>query len=457
MTAPAPEPVTLPVELTKPEYTPAHMQGLGELTRVGVLLPFSASHAGARAEASQILHAAELALFERGSENLLLLPKDTSGTYEGAQSAAQAVIADGADLIIGPLFADAVEGASQAARAENVPMIAFSTDENKAGDGVYLLSFPPAEEVRRIVDYAIAQGTERFAFIGPASPYGQAVSDAYYSAITTQAERFSYDDPNALFYERTLRVPDPENEGEFLTETVTLIREPAELVAREYYEGGIQSMTDAARRLARLGVEPVDPMIAATMSGRNWNPDPQSPFQAVLLPEGGDNLRMLAPVLLYQDIDPLKIKFLGTGLWNNPATVREPALANGWFAGPDPRARSRFQSVFEQTYERTPSRLAGLGYDAVSLAHLIARMPGGYTIENIENPEGFIGVDGLFRFRPNGTIERGMAVYTVRGGEFRVLEPAPERFIGPVIMPEAPMIEDEDASDDQLDLTSDGY
>lgn len=459
VTGPAPEPVTLPVDLTQPTYTPAHMRGRGDLIRVGVLLPFSASQAAARAEATQILHAAELALFERGSDTLLLLPKDTSGTREGARAAAEAVIADGADLIIGPLFAEAVEGAASVARQEGVAMIAFSTDERIAGNGVYLLSFPPAEEVRRIVDYAADQGAERFAFIGPANQYGQAVARAYQDAIDIHAGNFGRDaDPTTLSYETEVVTPDPANPGAFITETITVTRTPARLVAEEYYSGGIQAMTDAARRLARLGVTPIDPIRASAMTGRNWRPDPQSPFQVVLLPEGGDNLRMLAPVLLYQDIDPLKIKFLGTGLWNNSATLREPALANGWFAGPDPRARSRFESVYNDSFGRTPSRLSGLGYDAISLANLIARMPGQFETANFENPEGFIGVDGLFRFRPDGTIERGMAVYTVRGGELRVLEPAQERFTTPVQMYQAlePTLPTQD-QDDRLDIGGDNF
>ena len=253
------------------------------------------------------------------------------------------------------------------------------------------------------------------------------------------------------------------------SEEVTLTREPEEdedgnlidpdaepeeytemrrngLVASEFYFGGVQAMNEAAQRLASLGVEPLDPEIAAEMTGRDWTPSDEPPFQVVILPEGGDDLRTLAPVLIYQDIDPLLIKFVGTGLWRSEETTREPALANGWFAGPDPAARGRFETAYERLHGDEPSRVAGLGYDAASLAALFASEddfsaarltdPDGF-VGALEDPEGFLGVDGLFRFRADGSVERGLAVYTVRSGSFEVLDPAPLEF-PPELDPEDP-------------------
>lgn len=385
-----PEPAVLGVEMS-PErlaFTPPHLEG-AELVRVGVLLPFSGSASGLRSEAGHLLRAAELALFERGVSNMVLLPKDTEGTARGAEAAAEAAIADGADIIIGPLLAAEVRAASGPARRANVPVISFSTDTSVAGDGVYLLSFPPEEEVRRVVSYTAALGASRYAIVAPATPYGQLVSQAYRSAAA-------------------------ETGG-----TVT---------AEEVYSGGVESMGQAARRLARAGIARLDVGRALAMTGEDWRPVDSGAFQVVMLPAGGDDLRMLAPSLLFADIDPLLVKFVGTGLWRNPASVREPALANGWFAGPDADMRTRFEMSYQDAFGEAPSRLAGLGYDAASLAILMAANFGRIDRTIIEDPNGFLGVDGLFRLRADGTVERGLALYTIRNGQFEVLDPAPERF-----------------------------
>ena len=395
-----PPPATLPVELADRGYTPAFLEGESDLVRVALLLPFSASSSAARSEATQILRAAELAIFEHAGPNLVLLPKDTGGTPETARRAAESAISDGAELIIGPLFQDAVAAAGTVAREAHIPVLSLSSSSSVVGDGVYQLSFPPDEEVRRVTEYAGALGATRFAFIGPASAYGQVTQAAYAETIEDMLGAY----PGA-------------GEG---------------LVSSQFYDGGVSAMTEAAARLASYGVETLDPAEAATMSGANWTPSPDSPFQVVLLPEGGDQLRMLAPVLLYQDIDPLLVKFIGTGQWLDESLAREPALSHGWFAGPDPEARTRFEEAFDRYYGATPSRIAGLGYDAASLAALLAE--GGYGPDRLGAPDGFMGVDGLFRFRPDGTIERGLAVYTVRGGGFRVLEPAPQRFGPPELV-----------------------
>ncbi|XBQ16786.1 MAG: penicillin-binding protein activator [Oceanicaulis sp.] len=419
-----PEPVTVPVELAERAFTPPHLQGR-TITRIGLLLPFTADSQAARTEAGRILRAAELALFERAGETVVLLPKDTGGTASGARTAAESALSDGADLILGPLFGSSVTAAGAVAREGGAPMIAFSTDASVAGDGVYLLSFPPGEEVRRVVEYVAEQGADRFAFIGPNSAYGQVAFDAYTSAI----QDLLGEDPEPVTVEitETIQPPADAPAGAEPRERTVERTFDRGLVASAFYDGGISAMTEAAARLAAIGVETLDPAEAAVMSPRNWTPSPGSPFQVVLLPEGGDDLRMLAPVLLYEDVDPLLVKFLGTGLWRDQAMTREPALQYGWFAGPDPTARERFESVYENVYGDAPSRLAGLGYDAASLAALFAA-EGDFSRARLTDPDGFVGVDGLFRFREDGTIERGLAVYTVRPNGFDVLDPAPQRF-----------------------------
>ncbi|MEO1039016.1 MAG: penicillin-binding protein activator [Pseudomonadota bacterium] len=430
-----PEPVTRPVPIPPPAYTPAHMSGLDDIVRVGLLLPFSASSPAARAEAAQILRAAELSLFTRGDERVLLLPRDTAGTRAGAADAAAGLAEDGVDLIFGPLLSGAVAGASGPARRANIPVIAFSTDPDRAGDGVYLLSFPPSEEVRRITEYARQRGAERFAFVGPDSAYGRAVAAAYQDNVERLTEGL---EPRIV----EIEAPEPEDAPEPVAadpfapiepveperievEVIPGLREPV------FYTGSVASMTQAARTLAALGVRPADPEDARALSLRSWEPSLGDPFQVLMLPEGGDQLRTLAPVMIFADIDPLIVKFVGTSLWRDADVAREPALAGGWFAGPDPETRAPFERAFEAAYGAPPSRLAGLGYDAVSLAAAVAAAPGEPPRSVIENPDGFSGVDGLFRFREDGTLERGLAVYTIRRSGFATLEPAPTRFEEP--------------------------
>ncbi len=405
--APAPEPViTPPVVEPEPEpvavieeasgLIPPHMQDR-DLARIAVLLPFSAENSGARAEALRLLRAAELALFERAGGNLVLIPKDTGGTADGARQAALAAVEDGADLIIGPLFAPAVAAAGDVARRADIPVIAFSTDTATAGDGVYLLSFPPEIEVQRIVEYAARQGVWKYAYLGSQNRYGMAVYNALQDTASVTA---------------------------------------GEVTAEAFYTGDVEAMSRASARLAEGAFPELTPDQARELRRREWIPDPEAAFQAVLLPEGGTRLRALGPLLISQRVDPLVVRFLGTGLWNDEDLLREPALHGGWFAGPDLQMRERFDTSYEEAFGSEPSRIASLAYDAMALA---AHMDGGelgFSREAIEEEQGFLGADGLFRFNSDGLIERGLAIYEVRSRGFRQIEPAPLDFTTPLFDPE---------------------
>ncbi len=151
--------------------------GSGQV-KVGLLLPLSASgNAGVAAQSMR--NSAELALAEFQNPNIQLLVKDDGGTAQGAQQGAQQALDEGAEIILGPLFALSVPAAAQLTRARGISMIAFSTDSSIAGRGVYLLSFLPESDVNRIVDYAASTGKRSFASLLPEYAYGNAVEASF--------------------------------------------------------------------------------------------------------------------------------------------------------------------------------------------------------------------------------------------------------------------------------------
>ncbi len=137
-----------------------------------------------------------------------------------------------------------------------------------------------------------------------------------------------------------------------------------------------------------------------------------------------------APLLPYYDVDPRAVKFLGTGLWDDASLTREPPLAGAWFPAPPPEAHAQFLTRYRRAYGTTPPRIASLGYDAVSLAIALSALPEDerFTPQALTNPQGFAGVDGIFRFMPGGETERGLAVLEIRPTGAVVIDPAPTSF-----------------------------
>lgn len=356
-------------------YTPAHMAG-EQPVRVALLLPFNSPRDNVRALSNALYNAAQLALFEFNNEQILLIPKATGGTAGGAQRATQEALNAGADLILGPLFAEEVAAVAPLAAQYNVPVVAFSSDSAVAGNGVYLLSFPLHEDISRIVEYATLQGMTSFGALYPQGSYGDRARAEFDRAVSSCA---------------------------------------GQVVASTSYPASSDGMYEPARR------------IAASYGGGN--------FQALFLPEGGAQLKTISPLLPYYDLDPREVKFLGTGLWDDPSLALEPPLHGGWFPAPPPEGHAQFLTRYKRAYgAATPPRIASLGYDAASLAvALSTRAPGDrFTADALTDPDGFAGVDGIFRFMPDGRTERGLAVMEVRAGGAVVIDPAPTSFRPPV-------------------------
>jgi len=335
--------------------------------RVGVLLPFSNGSAATRALAQSMLKSAELALFDANNPNILLITADEGSTPDQAVAGAKSLLAKGAEIIIGPLFAQSVTAIAPIAQDRGVPVIAFSSDRTVVQPGVYLLSFQPENEVKRIVTYAASQGHSSFAALVPNNAYGDHIAAAFQKDVT--------------------------NLG-------------AQVAGIARYDVATGNVTDPAKAIA------------------DSKPD------AVLIAQGGSLLKQMAPTLTFDGIDSGKVQLLGTGLWDDPTIESETALSGGWFPAPAPAADDVFNEKYKTDFGVEPPPLAALAYDAMSLAALLA--PGvpyhRFTPAAISDPNGFAGVDGIFRFNPDGTAERGLAVMGVKPDGFVVVSPAPVTF-----------------------------
>ena len=388
--SPAPEPRS-----TVPPVT-------GDSIRVAVLLPLSGPNAGL---GQAMLNAAQLAVFSFAGKNFELLVHDTRGTPQGASEAASAAIGDGAAMILGPLLAASVRAVGPQAQAANVPVVAFSSDRSVVGNGTYTMGFLPSAEILRIVAYARSKGVRRFAVLAPDNVYGETVLRALEAAVAANGGtlvQVQFYDPYATDFTSAVRaLADYDN------------RRQALLDQRKELEGRDDEVSRRAlKRLERL----------QTIG--------ELPFDALLLADGGKRLLSIAALLPFYDIDPSKIRMLGTGQWDAPGLGAEPALIGGWFAAPSPVARADFIAAYKDTYSAVPPRLATLAYDATALAAVLAQGKNGADFSHaaITTPSGFWGRDGIFRFQLGGIAERGLAVMRVgrRGPE--ILSRAPETF-----------------------------
>ncbi|PCI57174.1 MAG: penicillin-binding protein activator [Alphaproteobacteria bacterium] len=348
--------------------------------KVAILLPLSGQHSKL---GQAMLNAAQIALFDVGYDNFELLPKDTKGTPEGARNAARSALQDGAKLVLGPVFSTSVKAARQVTQSANINMIAFSTDWQLANSHTFLIGFLPFDQVERVVRYASNAGYNRIGVLSPRDSYGNGVVAAYQSVArragieTSRIERFA---------------PQGHDLGTIM-----------------------KSFSDYDARRASKNAH-------------------GTPFNAVLMPVGSTIARQVGSFLDHYDLPASQVKRLGTGLMDDPALARDKSMDGAWFAAPAPTARLKFERRYNSIYYAKPPRIASLAYDATALAASLARIGlkydnrPAYNRRAITNPNGFSGVDGIFRFRSDGIVERGLAILEYRNGSIVVIDKAPKTF-----------------------------
>src|SRR5262249_49253496 len=146
----------------------------------------------------------------------------------------------------------------------------------------------------------------------------------------------------------------------------------------------------------------VDTVLAPAMTLGKTDAD------AVFIPLGGAVLRAAAPSLGTAGLNRDKVKLLGTGIWNDPANIQEPTLTGAWFAAPDPKGEMSLDDKYRGAFGANPPALAALSYDAIALVGVLAKGEPykRFTRQALTDPNGFSGVEGIFRFAPDGTAQR---------------------------------------------------
>ena len=322
-----------------------------------------------------MLNAAQMALFELASPELTVLPFDSMGTAEGAAEAVRQAVGQHVDIIVGPLFAAEARAATPIAEAAHVPLLSLSADQSVAGHGTYVMGFLPGLQAVRIAQYAATQGKTRQAILAPNNEYGRRVVAAVTNGMNGTGV------------------------------TVGPV---------EYYDPAALDLAAPFKRL---------------LANRNGD---DAGFDALLLPDDGQRLRRTAEQWANQGIPADRVALLGTMLWDDAHPGDIPALTGGWYAVAPSAGFTEFAKRYAKSFGGQPPRLASLAYDATALAAVLGkRSAHDFAPGILANPQGFAGVDGLFRLNLDGTITRSYAIKeVVPNGQSKEIVPAAKSFEG---------------------------
>ncbi|MDV4143277.1 penicillin-binding protein activator [Shimia sp. FJ5] len=342
---------------------------------VALLVPSGSGDSGDALIAQSLENAARLAISDLDGVKIDLRVYSTAGKPATAAAAAQKAVAEGAKIIVGPLYGAAANAAGKAVAGNGVNVLTFSNNTEIAGGNVFVLGSTFENTANRLVNYATSQGKRNILIVHADTVPGQVGRNAIMGAINASSAS------------------------------------SAGTVAYKYSQDGVI----AAVAEIKAAVEQNAPdtiFLTASTSGA-------LPLFSQMLPEAG--------------IDPQTVQYIGLTRWDLPSqTVALPGVQGSWFARPDEALSRAYTDRYAQAYGGLPHNLSGLAYDGIAAigALVKAGKSTALTTSALTQGAGFQGVNGIFRLRSDGTNERGLAVVTIRDKQVVTLDPAPKSFGG---------------------------
>ena len=339
--------------------------------KVALLVPKSSANGGALAQSLE--NAAWLAVADLDAVEIELVVYDTAGTPQGATVATQRALADGARMIVGPLFAESAGAAGATAASRSVPVMAFSNNPAIAGGNVFILGNTFQNAANRLVRFAARNGKGNIYVVHADDPAERLGADSIERAIASNGGQLAGTSSFPLSQQGVInKVPE---------------------IARNFRSSGANSL-----------------FVTSGTSGA-------LPFLAELLPENG--------------IDTSVAQFIGLQRLDVPSSALSlKGLQGAWFAIPSPGLTQQFNNRYQATYGTLPNPIAGLAYDGIAAIGALAAAGAPLSADGLTQNQGFAGVGGPFRFFRNGTNERGLAVAQIQNNQVIVLDPAPRSFGG---------------------------
>jgi hypothetical protein len=347
----------------------------GAAVQVALLVPRSSGIGGDDILSRDLENAARLAIADLQGARIDLRVYDSGASPQQAAAAATTAVNDGAKIILGPLRADAANAAGLAVASRNVNVLSFSNNADIAGGNVYVLGTTFQTVANRLVSYAASRGKGRIYVVYEQTAAGEVGRRAIEQAVA---------------------------------------RSNASLAGMQGYPFSQEGATGAV------------PAIVSGVRG--------SGAQTLFLTAGSvDSLPLLAQLLPGAGLPPGSVQWMGLTRWDiPPATLSLPGIQGGWFALPDPGPSQAFRARYRAAYGSDPNPVAGLAYDGIAAIGALVRSgrPDALSASALTQASGFVGVNGIFRFRSDGTSDRALAVAEVRNNQVVVIDPAPRRFDG---------------------------
>ena len=280
--------------------------------------------------------------------------------------------------------------------SKEILFFSFAGDKDLAGGCVYLINFFPEDDLIALFNYFPTDS--KIALLYPENFYGYQIN----SIIDDIAKK-----SKSLIINRASYKED-------LTNARHAIKELGKFELRKY---------ELERQ--KIILKNKDDIVSknALKKIKKFETLGEVDFTHIILPDYGIRLLEIAPLLPFYDVDPNKVQFVGTGVWDDRIFFNEPSLQNAIFSGIEFKKRRKFFEDYLYIYSEKPLRISTIPYDLVGiLSYLLNKkfsLNEAYDFMN-NNKIKFDGIDGKFYFE-NNLIVRELDILQINNGSTKKL------------------------------------
>ena len=355
--------------------------------KIGILLPLSGKNSQI---GKSLLKAAKLSLNKTKNKNIQLFIKNTENSNSNIISSYYDLIDEKVDIILGPLLSKNIKIINPVSEDENILIITFSNNSEIKNDSTFISGLTPEDEIREVINYVMSKGSKKFGLIFPYNEYGlrskKLIQDLVSKKNGEISEFVFYNSKKPDFYEVSKKIANYEQRKLKLEKKLEELKNTNTVAAEKKYK--------KLKNQDTLG---------------------ELEFDALFI--GAENIKyisMLASILPYYDVDPKKVVYIGNSLWANNVALKEPALENGIFPNFAKKKFGNFELEYSEAFNEKPHQIAYLAFDLIGLISNLQKKNKKINISNITANNGFIGTNGLFRFKSDGSIQRSLSIFQIK-------------------------------------------
>ena len=347
--------------------------------KIALLLPIGSKDNNLSKLGKSLRDAAFLAKEDLANNLLEIRTYDTYGNTRKGILAYNVALEEKNEIIIGPYLSTVTKEISNQIPFNSVNILSLSDDPTIVGRKIFILGDTVVNRANNLIQYAINNKKYRFALIGPVK-----------------------DDNNKILSLISNKI----------------LMNIGTITFSSYYSNDVSAISDLAQDIKNRIIQTNTDVIIFT-----GEPDKRMSHLAAELADITVNKKDKG------------IQIMGLTHWENSASIlSEPALQKAWFTMPDQRFRSFYENKFIKKFGYIPHPKSNLAYDAVASLGVIHKNFNNNKNDYFDkfnglfNRNGFIGIDGIFRFNNDRIAEKELSIIQLISGKPNMLKQAKSQF-----------------------------